>query len=284
MPFTASHPAAVLPVIRLGLPASALVIGSLVPDLPYYLPTPFTFVETHALPWALARGVLLGLVAFLVWHALLVRPLMWLAPAGLQRRIPYRGGWPVTSVRELGAACLALAIGVLTHVVWDLFTHVDGLGLHTVPALNTMVGGLPALRWLHLISTIGGLAALAWYGVRWWSRSTGTDPADPVHPALRWSLIGLLFAWAGVAAGRVLSTQGAPSDLAGLQTQLIETTLALTTTFATGVLLFATVWHVARSARLPRRAQSATAAPGGRRARMNGSTSPSAPAADNHAR
>ena len=38
MPFTGSHAAAVLPFARSRLPASALVIGSVAPDLPYYLP------------------------------------------------------------------------------------------------------------------------------------------------------------------------------------------------------------------------------------------------------
>jgi len=36
VPFTGSHPAAVLPLLRTPLPSAALVIGSLVPDLPYY--------------------------------------------------------------------------------------------------------------------------------------------------------------------------------------------------------------------------------------------------------
>ena len=36
MPFTGSHPAAVLPFLRSGLPPSALVIGSMAPDFPYY--------------------------------------------------------------------------------------------------------------------------------------------------------------------------------------------------------------------------------------------------------
>ena len=51
MPFTGSHPAVVLPLLRIGMPASALVIGSLTPDLPYYLPTPFTWAAD-----ALDRG------------------------------------------------------------------------------------------------------------------------------------------------------------------------------------------------------------------------------------
>ena len=38
MPFTASHAVAALPFLRTPLPDSALVIGSMTPDLPFYLP------------------------------------------------------------------------------------------------------------------------------------------------------------------------------------------------------------------------------------------------------
>ena len=48
MPFTGSHPAAVLPLMRWGLMPSALVIGSMVPDLPYFLPVP-DLGNTHSL-------------------------------------------------------------------------------------------------------------------------------------------------------------------------------------------------------------------------------------------
>ena len=63
MPFTGSHPAAVLPLLRTPLPASALVAGSIAPDVPFYLP-----VE---LPWAthtaLAVVTVDLLVAALAW-------------------------------------------------------------------------------------------------------------------------------------------------------------------------------------------------------------------------
>ena len=50
MPFTFSHPAAILPIhsrFKNWIPLSALVIGSLVPDAAYYLPTPEHF-RTHS--------------------------------------------------------------------------------------------------------------------------------------------------------------------------------------------------------------------------------------------
>ncbi len=46
MPFTPSHAAAVLPFLRTPLPASALVIGSIAPDLPFHLPVDFPW-RTH---------------------------------------------------------------------------------------------------------------------------------------------------------------------------------------------------------------------------------------------
>ena len=46
MPFTPSHAAAVLPFLRTPLPASALVVGSITPDLPFYLPVGFPW-PTH---------------------------------------------------------------------------------------------------------------------------------------------------------------------------------------------------------------------------------------------
>jgi len=62
VPFTGSHPAAVLPFFRVLVPA-ALVIGSMVPDLPYYLPSPVPGSVTHT-----ATGswfdLLVGIIAF----------------------------------------------------------------------------------------------------------------------------------------------------------------------------------------------------------------------------
>ena len=174
MPFTGSHPAAVLPLLRLGLPASALVIGSLTPDLPYYFDLPVTAAQTHSLTGALGADLILGISAYLIWHLLLVPPLIWAAPAGLQRRIPdrLRAGPRLSTAGDLARVGLALAIGALTHVLWDAFTHAGMLGPRMVPWLDSVVYGLPLFRWLHLGSSILGLACLGG------SRSAG-GPARP---------------------------------------------------------------------------------------------------------
>lgn len=64
MPFTGSHPAAVLPFLRTPLPASALVVGSIAPDVPFSLPVTPPW-ETHTAccsrrpppaPWSPSSG------------------------------------------------------------------------------------------------------------------------------------------------------------------------------------------------------------------------------------
>lgn len=88
MPFTGSHLAAVLPLMRSRwLVPSALVIGSMVPDLPYYLPLPVTATLTHSPLGVLGVNVMLGLVALALWHGLLARFLAAISPVRLRERL-----------------------------------------------------------------------------------------------------------------------------------------------------------------------------------------------------
>ena len=127
MPFTGSHPAAVLPLIRWGLPASALVIGSMTPDLPYYLPMPVSAEVTHSWVGVIGVDVLLGAVAFIVWQALVGPAVVAFSPDGLRRRlvvpVPSGLGYHVGQPRRVALAAVALILGAATHVAWDSFTH-----------------------------------------------------------------------------------------------------------------------------------------------------------------
>jgi uncharacterized protein DUF4184 len=60
MPFTVSHPAAVLPVLR-WLPPSAVVVGSLVPDIPLCVRPPVGYHTTHSLAGVVTVDLPLGL-------------------------------------------------------------------------------------------------------------------------------------------------------------------------------------------------------------------------------
>lgn len=252
MPFTASHPAAVLPLVRLGLPASALAVGSLAPDLPYYLPTPFTAAQTHRPTGILTADLVLGLGMLLAWHLLLEPPLRWAAPAGLQRRLGPARPWrrppgPAAQARSVAGVLVALALGTLTHLTWDAFTHADQPGPRLIPWLCATTLGLPHHRWLQMASSVVGLAVLAVAALWWWGRTPPRHPATTPPAAVRWGLPAVVLAWASVATGHALLTSITAPGRASRQGLLIESLLTFVST-ATAVLVAAALaWHGARA-------------------------------------
>ena len=87
MPFTGSHPAAVIPLLGTGLPASALVIGSMSPDIPYYFPFSTASWPTHSWLGMFTIDPLIGLAAWLLWHGLLSAPALAYAPPDVRCRL-----------------------------------------------------------------------------------------------------------------------------------------------------------------------------------------------------
>ena len=216
VPFTACHPAAVLPVLRTGLPASALVIGSMAPDVPYYLPVS-SGSQTHTAAGVVTVDLLLGGACWLVWHGLLAAPALVAAPVALQRRLEGRveTGLAVrlASARRAGLVLLALAVGAGTHVLWDEFTHVGGWGTQHLPVLAEQWLDLPGYRWAQYASTVlGGLTLLAWY-LRWWHRTPQARRADGPRGWWPW----LVLATAGTAVGAVAAARSDGSREAAFQ-------------------------------------------------------------------
>ena len=146
MPFTPTHILAVLPVAsirRLPLPFSALVIGSMIPDFPLFVPLlPRTsYSISHSLTGIFTEDLLAGLTCFVVFP-LLNRPLFALLPAAIQRRcvslldghsVTLHDVWKRSAAKPLLWASLAIVIGASSHVLWDSFTHEGRWGTRLVP-------------------------------------------------------------------------------------------------------------------------------------------------------
>ncbi len=248
MPFTGSHPAAVLPLLGGRLPASALVIGTLAPDLPYYFSVQVRTAQTHTLSGVLGVDLVLGVFLFVVWHMLLVQPLIWIAPAAVQRRIALdlRTGLAgrLSSAGDLGWVCLALVIGGLTHVVLDMITHADMWTVRSIDALSASVLGLPLYRWLHVALSILGLVLLARFLADWWRRAPLAGPSDPVRPSLRWGVVGLLLGLATLSGLIAALSQMPVASAAGGQGALIAAVVAFFSTLGLWVIVLAVAWHL----------------------------------------
>src|SRR4051794_40717619 len=138
MPFTGSPPAAVLPFLRSPLPASALVIGSMAPDLPFYLPLPQPYA-THTWLAGVTTDLVLGLLVWVLWHGLLAEAALTTAPRALRSRLEGRVvpglAVRVSSARQVALLVAALLLGTATHLAWDEFTHPRRWGAEHIPAL-----------------------------------------------------------------------------------------------------------------------------------------------------
>ena len=170
MPWTIAHAAAVLPFRRSErLPFSALVAGSMAPDLGYYLGRLDLATAAHSLFPGPLLSIPLGLAMLAVWR--LAGPS---ACAALPA--PFRGELAASfeedlagSARALVLTCVALAIGALTHIAWDSFTHARGWFVYHAPAMRAPVSlgewySLPRYRLAQHLSTLLGTLVLlfAW--------------------------------------------------------------------------------------------------------------------------
>ena len=197
MPFTVSHAVAVLPLVRdRRLVPAALVIGSWVPDLPYFVPFLGGSGWTHAASGPVTIDLALGLLVLALWQLLLRRPLTDLAPDGLRERVPPPRRLDRASV--LGAA-VSVVLGAMTHVVWDTLTHRARWGTTHLPALSAALGPLPVYKWLQFASGLLGLLGVVVWLALWFCRAPRQPVPSRVRPAVRRAV------WGGVVVVVVLA-------------------------------------------------------------------------------
>ncbi len=164
MPFTFSHPAAILPLITYRrLRPSALIIGSMVPDFGYYFPLSNYFsISAHtplrSLTFCVPVGCAIFILFFLTrvgWAALMPEPFhLWLA------RIAHRERLHLKDALMVPAAVFA---GAWTHLIWNSITHRNGWSVEHVTALQTEIffSGYHVYNLLQHASTTLGLLFIA---------------------------------------------------------------------------------------------------------------------------
>lgn len=189
MPFTPSHAVVALPFLRTPLVPAAIAVGAMTPDLPLFVGgLGLRYGTTHA--WAsLPLTVLVAAALLLVWRCLLRPAARDLSPDWLAQRLPAlwdRG--PAAALRETfpsprGTAwlVLSLALGVASHILWDLFTHEGRAGVDLIPALDEPWGPLTGYKWLQYGSGIVGLVVIGVWAILW---VKGRDAAATPHRVL----------------------------------------------------------------------------------------------------
>jgi hypothetical protein len=175
MPLTPAH-AAAAPLLQrffrpLGItvPMSALVVGTMTPDFSYLLRLAPGGGDWHTKVGVFVYCLPAGLAVWLIYRALIAPALLRLMPPGLGAAAASRVAAGPT-FRLIPGAIVAIFAGVISHDVWDGFTHSADWGVRLVPVLhrNLHYGATGMVRWyliLQYLSSVVGLlvvAAILW--------------------------------------------------------------------------------------------------------------------------
>lgn len=242
MPLTFAHPVAVLPLRRCGLPLSALVVGSVAPDLEYLLHLAPRGDVGHTMAGLPLFCLPAGLLVLWVFHRIWKRPLQALvagaAPASREPG-PF-AFWPLGRFALLIAAVL---IGALTHLAWDSFTHPHGWMVQQVPALaapilETHWGAVPLYKGLQHGSTAFGLSVLA---VMAWRQRAAMRHVSRAG----WGVLALLCVTSAGIGGGIAWLRAAPlSDLHAVQRMMGIWVVAFSAAVVALVTLLSLAWYV----------------------------------------
>lgn len=216
MPFTPSHAVAALPFLRTPLIPAAIAVGAMTPDLPLfvraYVPS---YAHTHNFVW-IPVTIVLALVLLLIWRCVLRPATRALVPTFIAERLPIewdagaaaalRETFGLRPVDEAGTSTrtaptrrphwrrtfgtiallvLSLAVGIATHIIWDLFTHEGRVGTLIFPVLDEMWGPLTGYKWLQHGSSVVGLLILALWGAHWLSTRPRAARIRDIAPWVR---------------------------------------------------------------------------------------------------
>ncbi|MGW0612099.1 DUF4184 family protein [Streptomyces sp. NPDC002788] len=216
MPFTLSHAVAVLPAVRTdgtgrgGLVPAVLVAGSFAPDMTYYaasvLSGAMEFGDvTHSFPGVFTIDVLIAWTLVGLW-LLMREPLVALLPRARQGRVAVllRCGVPRARVRPSLAVWwyASAALGALTHVLWDAFTHLDGWGVRLFPVLGREVAGSPLYWYLQYGGSAVAAVVIAVFVARALRRAPGGEPTGVPGLSVRdrWAAAAVIGGFALVGA------------------------------------------------------------------------------------
>lgn len=202
MPFTFSHPAAVLPATYLPkryYSLTGLIIGSMTPDFEYFMRLSVKSLYSHTWAGLFWFDLPLGLLAAFVFHDVIRDPLYFNTPLFQRRLLPFTTfRWNLYFRKNWMVVLLSILVGGATHILWDSLTHRNRL----IPALNTIyiINGNPltVFEMLQRFSTVlgGAIVLYAFYKLPpVGPRSNNIQPAYWISFAVTFFLILIGRAW-----------------------------------------------------------------------------------------
>jgi hypothetical protein len=174
MPFTPAHPALVLPFLRGRLlAATALVIGSMVPDFEYFIRMSVKGKHGHTLLGIFYFDIPVTIILSFLFHEIVKKNLINNSPFFLQQRFSVLLQYDfLEDFRKQWFQFLVFAgVGAFLHIFWDSFTHLNGFFVQQFPFLQHTIipyqgARYPLFYFLQHASSVVGLTFISIYIVK----------------------------------------------------------------------------------------------------------------------
>ncbi|MHA6482922.1 DUF4184 family protein [Paenibacillus sp. strain BS8-2] len=167
MPFTFAHPlyAAPLKLAKPGLfSLTGLILGSMSPDFEYFMALEPRETIGHSLEGLFRIAFPFSVTLALIFHFMIKEPLAACLPSAFGRmdarakELINRYEWRMRTVKDLLLFLLSVAIGFVSHVFVDAFTHRSGYFAARIGLLQEELLGFPVYKLLQHGSSLLGLA------------------------------------------------------------------------------------------------------------------------------
>jgi hypothetical protein len=204
MPFTLVHPIATVPIwfgSKRKLHLASLTIGSMIPDVDYFI---FLYpVKTigHTFPGIFIQGIPYSIVLLLTIRYVMMRPCLALIPLQIARKFPPPKKYFPLQFFDLINIIASIAIGATTHLIWDDFNlDVSSSIVESSEFLKSTMSFLQTYKLLLDCGAILVFVFLSLWLVKWLFRSPSYHRVETLNPWSRvTALVGIVYCAFGVA-------------------------------------------------------------------------------------
>ncbi|TCO78046.1 DUF4184 family protein [Marinisporobacter balticus] len=171
MPFTFAHPAIIIPFKKWEkyFNITALIIGSMAPDFEYFLRFKPMGEIGHTFLGFFYFNLPLCFIIAHVFHFVVKKPFLLNMPKPIERwfYVVAFEQWRIKDLSALVVFIYSSLIGMVSHVVWDSFTHRGGFFVTKIPLLSKYIPfmhyEIPIYKFLQHSSTLIGFAIIFSY-------------------------------------------------------------------------------------------------------------------------
>lgn len=172
MPFTFAHPAAIIPLHKRfprHLSLTGLVAGAIVPDFEYFTKAINATAVSHTFKGIFLYDLPVAFIISLLFLFIIREPLLKALPSPFDRWFSPQGGrkfylTDLIDPRKLALFTLSVLLGLMTHLLWDSFTHGNSFIVRKIPIFHYPLKlgeyRVSLYRFLQHFSSLTGFAIL----------------------------------------------------------------------------------------------------------------------------